>query len=213
MRHDTLGSSLGLVWVLVLALVGAAGCKKEEKSSSTGDGDKEAMGAMSASQEEEADKPIDWPKEKRNVYQGTADGIAFTVEIPEPRLAIEVKKGDDTLPGYVTWNAKGNFLDAPGFTVRPLPAQLYPSSPEDLKTRGIMNPAQKVTLAEALPGGGFLQVTEEPSKHYLSVKVYRKNAAGKAVTFEISERRSKGIPSFEGEKAWAIAVAKSLTLP
>lgn len=62
-------------------------------------------------------------------------------------------------------------------------------------------------------GGDLARSSDtESSKQYLHVAVYRKAPPGKALRFTISERRSKGIPRFEAEKAWAISVAKSLTL-
>jgi hypothetical protein len=196
-----------LIPLLVLALGLAPACKK---SDGDGDSDEKKSSGMAASSEDGESKPIDWPREKLTEYQGSVDGIAFKVRLPEHRLRREDKKGDGTFPGYATWNAKGNPFDAPGFTVQPVEA--FPESVESLKSRMHM-PEQKVTVAEALPGGGFLEVVEEASKQYLSVTVYRKNAAGKGMRYGISERRSKGIPGFEAEKAWAIEVAKSLSLP
>ena len=202
--------------VFVFALFSTTGCEKDGggKSDKSGASDQGAKGGgTTASSEGDGAKPIEWPKEKRALVKDTVDGIAFTVEIPGHRLNREERKGDATLPGYVTWSSKGNPFEAPGFTVQPVPEELYPSSLESLKEGGLLMPEQKVTLAEALPGGGYLVVVVETSKQYLHVKAYRKNAAGKALRFSITERRSSGIPSFDAEKAWAIAVAKTLTMP
>ena len=194
-----------LVALLVLALAVTPSCKKSD------DGDDEKKGSgMSAGSDDGEEKPIDWPKEKLTEYKGSVDGIAFAVKLPEHRLKREDKKGDGTFPGYATWNAKGNPFTAPGFTVQPV--EFFPESVESLKN-GAHMPEQKVTQAEALPGGGFLLVVEEASKQYLQVTVYKKTAAGKGMRYGVQERSSKGIPEFESRKAWAIDLAKSLTLP
>ena len=145
---------------------------------------------------------------KRTVIQETVDGIPFSVELPEHRLyKKEIKKNDGTFPGYVTWNM--GFRDGPGFTVQPVD---FPASVESLKD-GLLGSGQTVTLAEALPDGGLLQVVDEDTKKYYQVTMYRKTAAGKGVRFSVSDRRRDPIPGYDSEKAWAITVAKSLTLP
>jgi hypothetical protein len=194
-----------LILGLPLVLGAAPACRKDEGSQ-----EKRQGGDMSARSADDGEKPVDWPKEKLVLYQGTVDGIAFKVELPEPRLAREEKKGDDTLPGYVTWNAKGNFTLAPSFTVQP--DVMFQDSLESLKG-GVLMPEQKVTVAEALPGGGYLKVVEEASKRFLEVVVHRKSPAGKWVHYALTTRISAGIPSFEAFKAWAIRVAKTLVLP
>lgn len=176
----------------------------------------EAKG-KAADQSAKADKPakddpfevIDFQALKRVVVQETVDDIPFSVEIPEHRLyKKEIKKNDGTFPGYVTWNM--GFRDGPGFTVQPV--DVYPASAESLQD-GLHGRGQTVTLVEALPNGGWLQVVDEDTKQYFQITVYRKNAAGKGVRFSVSERRSAPIPGYDAEKAWAITVAKSFILP
>jgi len=191
--------------VSILSLVCCAcGSKDETKGQATDPG---AKAKAADPTEEDPFAFIDFQALKRVVTQETVDGIAFTVELPEHRLyKKEIKKGDGTFPGYVTWQL--GFRDGPGFTVQPVD---FPASAELLKD-GLLGRGQTVTLAEALPDGGLLQVVDEDTKKYFQITVYRKNAAGKSARFSVSERRRDPIPGYDAEKAWALTVAKSFTL-
>jgi hypothetical protein len=195
-----------LTVLTVASLICTAGCKKGEEG-----GKDEKKGGTEASGGGDGEKKaIDWTKQPLKTVKDTVDGIAFSVDLPDG-LNREVKKGDDTFPGYVTWTAKGNFFEAPGFTVQPVLS--FPESLERAAESTMTLPEQRVTHKEALPGGGYLLVISDVSKEFLDVTATRKNAAGKPVRFSVSERRSKGIPNFEAEQAWMIKVAKTFLLP
>jgi hypothetical protein len=200
-----------LVVSIISLVLGACDSKEEPKGQAADPGakgsDPGAKAKAADPTEEDPYAVIDFQALKRVVTQETVDGIAFTVELPEHRLyKKEIKKSDGTFPGYVTWQL--GFRDGPGFTVQPVD---FPASAESLKD-GLLGPGQTVTLAEALPDGGLLQVVDEDTKKYFQVTVYRKNAAGQGARFSVSERRRDPIPGYDAEKAWAITVAKSFTL-
>jgi len=194
-----------ILFISILSMAFCACSSKKEAPEKAAEQDK----PVSPPSDDDPNLVIDWQGLKRVVIQETVDGLACSVEIPEHRLLKkEVKKHDGTWPGYVTWSL--GFRDGPGFTVQPV--DVYPASAESLQD-GLHGPGQTVTLVEALPDGGWLQVVDEDTKKYYQITVYRKNAAGKGARFSVSERRRDPIPGYDAEKAWAVTVAKSFLLP
>ncbi|PKN24142.1 MAG: hypothetical protein CVU65_12615 [Deltaproteobacteria bacterium HGW-Deltaproteobacteria-22] len=196
------------ILLLSILSMGTVACSSKGEKKDPGEGKSAKVAPVDNLDDDDPSKVIDWQSIKRSVIKETVDGIPFIIEIPEHRLLKkEIKKNDGTFPGYVTWSL--GFRDGPGFTVQPAD---YPASEETLK-ESLLGQGQSVTLVEALPDGGWLQVVDEDSKKYYLITVYRKNAAGQSVRFSVSERRRNPIPGYDAEKAWAITVAKSFKLP
>ncbi len=148
----------------------------------------------------------DWSKRATKPVNDVVDGIKFTVSLPD-RLSREVKQADDTFPGYVTWQHKGNFFDMPGFT-----AQIDGMPPSDLESaarelKGLRND-RTIHLKQKL-ADGYLVASHEKANAFLHVKIWRKHSSGKLVGFSIMQRNSEGIPNFDAQRGWMLNVARS----
>jgi hypothetical protein len=206
--------ALVLLGSLMLLAVACDGGKGDDDPKSVDDkpakADKPADDKPAASEESPIDKPsADWPTLAIAKVDDEVDGIKFSISLPPDKLKREVKAGDGTFPGYVTWNG-ANFLMDPSFTV-----QIDSFPPTDLeKAAKLMHPQPaEVTRQEALEGGGFLVSFIEKNKEFISVRAWRTSpTTNKVLRVTVQVRNSGGIANIDTLRPWMETVASSLVV-
>lgn len=150
---------------------------------------------------------LDWPQQPLTRVQDAVDGVEFSLELP-PKLVREEKKGDDTFPGYVTWNAR-NFLTNPGFTVQI--TGMPPANVEEAARMAAIHPQPATVITkENLPGNGFMVTMHENTRQFMQVQAWRTSAkTSKVVSLSIGLRHGKAIEPFDAMRAWMEKVARS----
>lgn len=134
-------------------------------------------------------KPPDYHNLAIKKVEDAVDGIAFSIDLPAG-LVREVKKGDDTLGGYVTWSAKNPFGETPTYTVQAVDS--LPDSLESAVTMGQpMNPHDVVQKHQV--DGGFMVSYVEKSRSFIEVAAWRKAPSGKTIKCYSLVRTTKPI--------------------
>jgi hypothetical protein len=200
-----------IVVALTIATVAGA-CKGDGKSPASGEKRDKTDETSKTAPPKADDKDItaprtDWPERPLKRLEDRVDGIEISIELPAG-LTREEKRGDDTFPGYVTWNAT-NFLTNPGFTVQRAP--MAPANVEEAAGMAAIHPRPAtVTTRENLPGGGFMVTMHENSKELIQVQVWKKSARTQdVVSLSIGLRHDGPIERFDAMKTWMEKVGRS----
>lgn len=202
-----------LVLTLALACISACDSKPADADAKPADAATKAAGDKKADEKPKADdldpsKPsADWPNEALTKTENEVDGIAFSIELPAG-VKPKVKKGDGTLPGYVTWNGANPLMD-PTITV-----QIDSFPPADLEAVGrkVKTHPQPAEAArqEQLEDGGMLFSMVETSKKFVSVRVWRTSPSTKSVVrVTLQHRDGEPIANLDALRAWMEKIAVS----
>jgi hypothetical protein len=161
-----------------------------------------AFVVLGACKKSEGPAGKDWSQTALKPYEGVADGIGFTVQVPEGMKATAEEIRTE-------WEAvDGDEFTSPHVTVSR--TFVVPESIDEA-VESVM-PGEKDVIAkkEALPDG-FLVVWHTPKKGLVRAQVYR-IAGENALDCRASIANDAGIPNFDGTTAWLEKICLSLTL-
>ncbi|HVV86682.1 MAG TPA: hypothetical protein VHE35_26670 [Kofleriaceae bacterium] len=186
---------------LVLAITLAACGKSADKKDTTSDDKKPAP---SESDEPKGVSTKELVAAPLVSTSATAGGKPFTVDLPTSLL-----KKPEVKDAYATWAPTHEWFDSPGFTVQYMDMPLREGSTGPSEPMGQDAADRKIVRAEALPGGGYINVDQRTDKKFVALQVCRP-APGGYMCCSVTQRADKPIDDFDAAVALYAKICTSL---